>query len=37
MSVKDEEEIEDAREALDEELLEDLKKIKEESKRNGRG
>lgn len=37
MSVKDEEEIEDAREALDEELLEDLKKIKEERKRNGRG
>ena len=34
---KSEEEIDDARKALDDELLEDLKKMKEENKKNGKG
>ena len=37
IGVKSEEEIDDARKALDDELLEDLKKMKEENKKNGKG
>ena len=37
IGVKNEEEIDDARKALDDELLEDLKKMKEENKKNGKG
>lgn len=37
VDVKDEDEIENARMALDDELLEDLKKMKDERKKNGKG
>lgn len=37
VSVRNEDEIDDTRKALDDELIEDFKKMKEEKKKNGKG